>query len=144
MAAFINFAPSCLNHHCPCHPGSSHSPVSDSTRLPFLCRFLDAGMTPSPRAVAAGVQKAPFGTKRKSRNGGVISEAGGTPAAPADRPQPPLTVAHVRNGLNTDAGYSVTKVCLGLPAIKLWLIRHVRLTIESRRLRLQAPSRSIL
>ena len=33
-----------------------------------------------------------FGTKRKSRNGEVISEAGGTPAAPsADRPQPPLT-----------------------------------------------------
>ena len=25
----------------------------------FLCRFLDAGMTPLPRAVAAGVQKAP-------------------------------------------------------------------------------------
>jgi hypothetical protein len=24
-----------------------------------MCRFLDAGMTPSPRAVAAGVQKAP-------------------------------------------------------------------------------------
>jgi len=26
---------------------------------PLLCRFLDAGMTPFPRAVAAGVQKAP-------------------------------------------------------------------------------------
>src|SRR5450631_3607343 len=32
------------------------------------------------------------GTERKSRTGEVISEAGGTPAAPsADRPQPPLT-----------------------------------------------------
>ena len=28
-------------------------------RLPILCRFLDAGMTTLPRAVAAGVQKAP-------------------------------------------------------------------------------------
>jgi hypothetical protein len=27
--------------------------------LLVLCRFLDAGMTPLPRAVAAGVQKAP-------------------------------------------------------------------------------------
>ena len=26
---------------------------------PFMCRFLDAGMTNLPRAVAAGVQKAP-------------------------------------------------------------------------------------
>jgi len=26
---------------------------------PFVCRFLDAGMTNLPRAVAAGVQKAP-------------------------------------------------------------------------------------
>jgi len=33
-----------------------------------------------------------FGTERKSQNGWVISEAGGTPAAPtADRPQPPST-----------------------------------------------------
>src|SRR6267142_3473760 len=28
-------------------------------RSPLLCRFLDAGMTNLPRAVAAGVQKAP-------------------------------------------------------------------------------------
>ena len=28
-------------------------------RLPVMCRFLDAGMQDYPRAVAAGVQKAP-------------------------------------------------------------------------------------
>ena len=28
-------------------------------RIPLLCRFLDAGMTNYPRAVVAGVQKAP-------------------------------------------------------------------------------------
>ena len=33
--------------------------ASTTFHVRLLCRFLDAGMTPSPRAVAAGVQKAP-------------------------------------------------------------------------------------
>jgi len=42
--------------------------------------------------VPFAAREAGFGTKRKSRTGGGISEAGGTPAAPpAERPQPPLT-----------------------------------------------------
>ena len=36
---------------------SKHAPSLRNNARPLLCRFLDAGMTNLPRAVAAGVQK---------------------------------------------------------------------------------------
>jgi len=62
MAALIYFRTILPEpHHRPLPPGflALADEARISMRLPLLCRFLDAGMTNLPRAVAAGVQKAP-------------------------------------------------------------------------------------